>query len=355
MQKWRIRKFVLPLLATLCLETPCAFGQWPDRTPGIPRTADGKPDLRAPAPKTADGRPDLSGVWQMAVGPFVFDIMSGVKPDVVQPWARSLYEQRANNLGSDRWTVKCLPGGPALGLDRQIAKIAQTPGLLVILYEDLTYRQIFLDGRSLPKDPNPTWMGYSTGHWEGATLVVESAGFNNRTWLDYGGHPHSKDLHITERYRRFDAGHLSVAITYDDPGAYSRPWTVSLKYTLLPDTDLIEYVCAENEKDRPHLVGKASDDLKNAAKLAPEVLAKYAGIYEMSVPGAPAPIPLQIRLVDGGLTMDFAGGMPLIAVSQTEFVTSAGARVKFELDSSGAVTGLTLTAIEGERHARRRR
>ena len=126
----------------------------------------------------------------------------------------------------------------------------------MMLFADLTYRQVFLDGRPLPQDPNPTWMGYSVGHWDGNTLVVESAGYNDRSWLDEDGHPHSEDLRVTERFRRPDFGHIDLQITVDDPKAYKKPWTVNLQFNAMPGGELIEYVCDENEKDVRHLVGK---------------------------------------------------------------------------------------------------
>jgi hypothetical protein len=126
----------------------------------------------------------------------------------------------------------------------------------VILFEPfIDYRQIFTDGRKHPVDPQPTWMGYSVGKWEGDTLVVDTTGFNDRTWLDDGGHPHSDALHVTERFRRIDFGHMELGITIDDPKMYTKPWSATVPYNLLPDTELIEYVC-ENEKDLPHMVGK---------------------------------------------------------------------------------------------------
>jgi hypothetical protein len=136
-------------------------------------------------------------------------------------------------------------------------KILQPPGEVVILYEALhSYRQIYMDGRALPKDPNPAWMGYSVGRWEGDTLVVESNGFEENNWLDNGGHPGTEALRLTERFHRRDFGHIDLELTIDDPKAYTKPWKVNLVFTANPDTDLIEYVCDENEKDLKHLVGK---------------------------------------------------------------------------------------------------
>ena len=151
-------------------------------------------------------------------------------------------------------------------------KIVQTSSLLVVLNEDLTYRQIFLDGRGLPKEPNPTFMGYSAGRWEGDTLVVESTGFTDRTLLDTGGHPHTEALHVTERFHRTDFGHIDLQVTFEDPAVYAKPLVVPVRMQLAADDELIEFVCRENEKDYEHIVGKASDE-RHA--LPTEVLSKY--------------------------------------------------------------------------------
>ena len=181
--------------------------------------------------------------------------------------------------------VLCVPLGPgyataADSTGAEMMKIIQTPGLILILNPDLTYRQIFLDGRALETAPNPSWMGYSVGHWDGDTLVVESFGFNDRTWLDHDGHPHTEALRMTERYRRRDFGNLDLDVTLSDPGAYARPWTVSVRAELAADTELIEWVCNEKGSDLQHWVGKASDDKKSEVKVAPAILAKYVGAYE---------------------------------------------------------------------------
>jgi hypothetical protein len=173
------------------------------------------------------------------------------------PCAVVLYEKRKENLGSDSHGTMCLPPGPLV--DMGPGKVVQTPNLLLMLDSGTLYREIFLDGRELLKDPNPDWTGYSVGHWDGDTLVVESNGFNDRTWIDADGHPRTETLRVTERLRRPDFGHLQIARTYADSGALKEPWTVPLKFEIDADTEQIEYVCNENERDRPHLVGKASD------------------------------------------------------------------------------------------------
>ena len=235
--------------------------QWLNyRTPGIPRTPDGKPNLSALAPRTADSRPDLSGLWKAPNGKYLANLAADLKPDEVpfQPWAAALFKQRVENLAKDRPTARCLPHGipDQMAVAGYPFKIIQTPGLVVILYEEMThFRQIFMDGRALAKDPNPAWLGYSVGRWDGDALVADSTGFNDKSWLDDPGHPHTGALHVTERFRRKDFGHLEIQITIDDLEAYTKAWTVTESFNLLPDTDILENIC-ENEKDVRHLVGK---------------------------------------------------------------------------------------------------
>ena len=246
--------------AAFCLLSAVTQAQWLDYpAKGIPRTKDGKPDLSAPAPKTADGKPDISGIWQPPAGS-VGNIARNMKPEDVpyQPWAADLFRHRQETLSKDDPTGWCIPGGvPRSDLVGYPFKILQQPGLVLILYEAVhSFRQIFMDGRPHPKDPNPTWMGYSIGHWDGDTLVVETTGFNDKGWLDNGGKPATDALKVTERFRRRDFGHLDLQITIDDAKAYTKPWTVSLTLNSFPDTELLEYVCTENNKDIEHLVGK---------------------------------------------------------------------------------------------------
>lgn len=250
-----ISRFVTMLLLAAAL--PAQWLTYP--TPGVPRLPGGKPNLSAPAPKTADGKPDLSGVWQTRGG-YTGNLARDLKPGDVsfQPWAEALYKHRQETEGKDDPQARCvLSGVPREHVVPYPFKILNSSGVIVILYEALhSYRQIFMDGRPLPKDPNPTWMGYSVGHWEQDTLVVESAGFVENNWLDNGGHPGTEALHLTERFRRPDFGHIELQMTIDDPKAYTKPWTVKLQFLATPDTELIEYVCDENEKDLSHLVGK---------------------------------------------------------------------------------------------------
>jgi hypothetical protein len=270
----RLRLFLLAALST------CAPAQWLNYpTPGVPRTQDGKPNLTAPAPRTADGKPDLSGVWMHertslaemkrlfgenvgatnvpgmeaeTVSKYAVNILLDFKPEEspMRPEAAEIFRRRATGL-EDRGT--CLPVGVPLGsLLSEPFKIIQSPRLMAVLFED-THRQIYTDGRVLPKEfAQPSWLGYSTGKWNGDTLVVETAGFNDKTWLDVIGHPHSEALRITERYRRRDFGHLSAEMTFDDPKMYTQPFTIKVSYELQANSDIFEYFCDENEKDSAH-------------------------------------------------------------------------------------------------------
>lgn len=243
------RAFVLA--AAVALATPAA-AQWKNLPPA--------PRLNGPAPRAANGKPDLSGVWQADGQTYFFDLAAGLKPEdvVMLPWARAEQQRREEREHGDDPLARCLPHGvPRINTNGLFPfKIVQTPGLVVILYEQLNlFRQVFLDGRTLAGDLNPTWLGYSTGRWEGDTLVVDTRGFNDKTWLDTrAGRPATDALHVVERFRRPTYGELEIVATIDDPKAYAKPWTTTTQHNKLQtDTDILEFVCAENEKDRPHM------------------------------------------------------------------------------------------------------
>ena len=349
-------RLLIAILAALVSVT--ADAQWlKEPTPGLPRTADGSPELTAPAPRTHDGKPDLSGLWRLNADAYTGNVVADLKPEEIQPWADALYKQRMENLGKDDpATFKCLPQGPRAIIGFGWVKIIQTPALIVMLYEDLSYRQIFLDGRKLPVDPNPSFMGYSVGRWEGDTLIVESIGFNDRSWLDFGGHPHSEALRITERFRRPDVGHLELEETFEDATIYARPWTIKVRVDLVTDTELLEYVCNENEKDYEHLVGKASDAKKDAVKVPTDVLAGYVGTYEL-----PSPVDeklimqFNITLSGDALFLDLGGKdkQELISLSDTRFIIM-GERMEFFRNERNEVTHFIFHAVEGELKATRR-
>jgi hypothetical protein len=260
-------------------------GQWLNHpTPGTPRGADGTPNLSAKTPRASNGKPDLSGVWRTEYGSpdenerlfgpaikafvqpgddpssfskYFLNILVDFKPDdnPMRPAAVELLRKNTEKKANSS-SARCLPQGlPRTDINSYAPfKILQTPGVIAVLYEvDNTHRQIYTDGRKLPVDPQPTWGGYSIGRWEGDTLIVDAAGFNDETWLDSGGHPHSDALRIQERFHRRDFGHMDVSITIDDPKMYTRPFTIKVTELLLPDTDILESVCNENEKDRARM------------------------------------------------------------------------------------------------------
>jgi len=306
-------------------------------TPGIPRMPDGKPNLTAPAPRVADGKPDLSGVWN-GQGPGSYDrnIARDLKTSDIQPWAEALYQQRVRDMGLNAPRANCLPDPFVYYHVVDVARIVQAPGVIVMMYQGTTNgmsRTIFTDGRPLPAEPNPTWMGYSIGHWEGETLVVETAGFNDRSWLDIEGHPHTEALRITERYRRRDFGHMDLEITIDDPKAFTRPFSLKLNKTLLADSDLLEGVC-ENDRSVTHMLGGTG------ARLPPEVLAKYAGTFEFTS-GRPAVITFEgdlLFLQEGTNPLK----LPLAPNSESVFVSRTdGAWIEFIRDSQGVATEFT--------------
>jgi hypothetical protein len=261
----------LAILWTVILTAAPAMAQWTDYPlKSLPRLSDGKPNLVAPTPKTREGVPDLSGVWWFPhlgeendiAGPppkYLVNLAADLKEGApMQPSAAAFFKEQAPQLGKNDPAARCLPPGvPKSYTVPAPWKIVQTPELIVMLYEfGNSFRQVFMDGRSLPKDPSPTWVGYSVGTWDGDTLVVETTGYNDKTWLDGIGHSHTEALRTVERFRRRDVGHMEVQITIDDPKAYTRPWSATIGMELLTNTDVMEYVCNENEKSLQHMVGK---------------------------------------------------------------------------------------------------
>jgi hypothetical protein len=275
------------MLVLFVLLSVAADAQWlHSPTPGVPRTADGKPNLSAPAPRTADGKPDLSGIWEDDTGkPPGYciagecqdssDSAKGTSPLAsnvgwvdfgarlpgglpYQPWAAEAVKRRKVDYGKDDPPTHCMPlGTPRMLVDPLYRKFVQTPGLLVILNErDAGYWQIFTDGRPLPQDPQPSWNGYSTGKWEGDTLVVQTNGLRDGMWLDRNGSPMTDAAKLTERFRRVNYGTMEIEVTVDDPKAYTKPWTVKVIEFIVLNTELLDSICLENEKDAIHLVGK---------------------------------------------------------------------------------------------------
>jgi len=249
------RAFFSLALSVAALPLAAQWVHYP--TPGIPRTKQGKPNLAAAAPRLANGKPDFTGIWEAPSDKYLADLGADGVEIPMRPWAAQLYKERQENFGKDRPSGHCLPHS-VTDFDAHFMpkKIVHTPGLVAMLFESYhSFRQIFTDGRPLPEQRDPAWFGYSVGHWEGDTLVVQTVAVNDKTWLDDGGHPHTDAMQVTEHFRRPDFGHMQVQVTVDDPKAYTRPWTVTIPWEYVADTDLLDWVC-ENEKDVPHLVGK---------------------------------------------------------------------------------------------------
>ena len=327
-----MRLRLVTFAAVLALAAP-AFAQWIKyQTPGLPRLADGKVNLSAPAPRTADGKPDLTGIWLAGrAGQYGYDynVALNQPPEIVQPPAQSLRRQRVQDFRKDSPLAHCLPVSTAFLNTRGMSRIVQTPGLTVILYEspNSPHRTIFTDGRGLPEEMSPTWMGYSVGHWEQDTLVVNTAGFNDKGWLDVGGLPQTETLKLTERYRRPDFGHLEMDLTFDDPKTFTKPFTVHMVKTYLADTEILEDVC-DNERDSPHY--------GSAVKVPAEVLAKYAGTYRLAS-GRDVVVTVsgdQLLIKDSANPLDAL----FVSVSETAFMSSVSqVAVEFQKDAQGAV------------------
>jgi len=272
LQSWALQVLAFGiLLGPLICPINAQWVKYP--TAGVPRTRDGKPDLGAACPRTADGKPDFSGLWVMQtkregnpnfpgcepVSDEFVNIAASLKEGLpYQTWAADLVKARRTEQRVNDPISNCVP----MGLVRSHTwngprKVAQTPGLLILMSEyGTSYRQIFTDGRPLPADPNPSWNGSSSGKWEGDTLVVETNGLRDGMWLDATGNPMTDAAKITERFRRPNFGTLEIEITVDDPKAYTKPWTVKLTQSIKLDTDLLDFGCTDNEKDVPHLSSK---------------------------------------------------------------------------------------------------
>ncbi len=247
-------------------------------TAGVPRKADGKVDMSAPAPRMADGKPDFSGIWATGTPDVPLDGNSAsdspVDPGAIrgsrqmanigvdlpgglpyQPWLVPIVKERTKNLAIDDPHIRCLPDNfiRAYGMPH-LLKFVHTPNLLVVLDEmNAGYRQVFTDARPLPQDPTPSWQGYSSGRWSGDTLVIDTIGLRDDTWIDWNGSVLTEAAKVREQIRRPDFGHLEVQVTVDDPKAYTKPWTVTLKQRIVVDTDLIDEICLEDEQSLKHL------------------------------------------------------------------------------------------------------
>ena len=281
-------------LGTLLASIPLSAQWFKYPTAGVPRKPDGKVDMFGPTPRMPDGKPDFSGVWTTGEPydrrshglsspkdlPARQDArsfkpadtpadpaqivgsrqMSNIGVDIpgglpYQPWVAALVKERTGNDAIDDPHIQCLPDNfiRAYGMPH-LLKFVHKPGLLLMLNEvNAGYRQVFTDARPLPKDPNPSWQGYSSGKWSGDTLVIDTIGLRNDTWIDWNGSVLTEAAKVREEIRRPDFGHLEIQVTVDDPKAYTKPWTVQLKQRIVVDTDLVDEICNENEQSLKHL------------------------------------------------------------------------------------------------------
>jgi hypothetical protein len=285
----------------------------------------------------------LTGVWN---GPTPEPKLDAA---IAQPWVNDLVRQRQQNYHKERPSYQCLPSGPEADRFAGWKRVLQTPTTLAILNEDLTYRVIFMDGRELEANPAPSWMGYSVGRWDGDTLIVDSVGFNDKTWLSRYGQAHTEALRVREVYRRRDFGHLQVEVTFTDPGAYVKPWSFKADMVLAADTEMLESVC---ERSSDQWSATLSDVARTAVTVAPDVLARYVGIYKGNYLTTKRTI--EVVLSDGQLVAKITGAAsvdggdtrPLVPQSQTLF-EGLGMGYQFVVDDTGNATGLVEVHISG--------
>src|SRR3954462_5653725 len=335
------------LLVTLGAAADAQWLNYP--APGVPRTADGKVNLAAPTPRTPDGRPDLSGVWKSPnIDRLEGNLAHGANAAAVQPWAQALFDKRLGDVRADSPRARCLPLSVPFHDVFDLLRIVQTPALTVVMYEapNSVFRTVFTDGRDLPADPNPTWLGYSIGRWDGDTMVITSSGFNDLGWLDFGGHPQSGTLRLTERLHRRDFGHIDVQMTLDDPHVFTKPITVATPLVLQPDTELLESFC-ENERDLLHFTRSETA----AVPLA--TVTRCAGVYRL-----PSGKDL-VMTVSGGSLMVTQGisepALPLQARSATQFVSGITATgFEFVTDANGNATQVIIRTADSQLTAVRR-
>jgi hypothetical protein len=348
------------LAALLCLVAVSApsNAQWFEwQSPLVPRTANGGPDMNAPVPRTADGAVDLSGLWVPAdARGSLFD------ESKILGWARDAMLEAEESFYTTDPRFHCLPSGPSaypagasVGGTR---RILQRPDIVAILNPDMTYREVFMDGRGLEDDPLlPTWMGYSAGRWDGDSLVIESNGYNDKTWLTREGLPHTDQLRITERYTRLDYGRMALEITYVDPGVFTEPVQASVDLVLRPDGAMLEVICNESETGQQHYSGELSQAEEKVVEVPEDVLETYVGTYRGVWLGSS--ITAEVTLEDGELYLkrtprysDTGGNTDydtsrLIAQSQNAFDSSFGLGWIFNLDDDGEVVSVSEVHVSG--------
>ncbi|MCP5143521.1 MAG: hypothetical protein H6978_01725 [Gammaproteobacteria bacterium] len=350
------RRLVVSILL-LMTATP-VLAQWFDwKTPDIPRLANGRVDATAPVPHATDGHPDLTGQWVPTdASGSLFELEN------FQEWALKIMDEQERTFYVNDPRFNCLPdgppsyiAGPSVGGNR---RIVQTPTFIAVLNPDMTYRQIFMDGRELLEVPLiPTWLGYSVGHWEGDTLVVESNGFNDKTWLTREGLPHTDQLRITERYQRTSFGTMTLNIRYEDPGTLKQPVEANVTLGFRADTDLLEIVCNESETGQKHYSGELTQAENKIVEVPLETLKKYVGTYEgiwlgnmikaeVTIENGELFLKRTPRYSDTGGNTDYDTSR-LIPQSQNAFDSSFGLGWVFETDAKGEVNSVSEVHVSG--------
>ena len=353
-----MQKLVL-FLSILVLAVPVSAQWFNWDTPGLPRTADGAVDLQAPAPVGLDGKTDFSGKWVPTdASGSLFDL------DNYQDWALEVMQEQERTFFVSDPRFNCLPDGPAsypagpsVGGTR---RIVQTPSFIVVLHGDMTYRQIHMDGRpALAQDEIilPSWLGYSAARWEGNTLVVESAGFNDKTWLTREGLPHTNQLRITERYTRVNFGTIRLEVTYEDPGTLKQPVQATIDLAYRSDLDFLENVCNESETAQKHYTGEITQAEEKVVEIPEEVLSTYVGTYQGIWLGNL--ITAEVYLEDGNLYLtrtprysDTGGNTDnatsiLVAQSQNAFDSTFGLGWVFNADDDGNIVSVSEVHVSG--------
>ena len=320
-------------------------------TPGLPRLPDGKPNFGAPAPRTPDGKPDFSGLWKNDGGDrYGNNAAADLQVSDVAPWAHELFVKRQLEFGKDSMETQCLPLGPAyLATTYRDFRIVQTPTLIMFAFSDGMHRAIFMDGRALETDPNPTWMGYSIGRWEGDVLVVDSNGYTDRSWLDFLGHPHTEQLRITERYTRPTLGRIDRHVTMVDPTVYAKPITFSMPAALQTDTEMLEGVCENHHKSRERM---AATKAAVAVTVPAAILSTYVGTYDTDSNGSKHFAHVTVEGSNLWFDYDGKGKELLIPLSPTRF-SWAGADLEFSPASGGM--NVVIHYVEGTERGSRRK
>jgi len=342
----------------LLLASSSLQAQWFDwNSPAVPRSADGRADLGAAAPRSADGRMDMSGVWVPTdARGSLFDSSK------IQGWALDAMLAAENNFYTQDPRFHCLPAGPssypAGASVGGVRRIVQHPDYIAILNPDMTYRQVFMDGRPLEDEPVlPTWMGYSRGHWDGDELVIESNGYNDRTWLTREGLPHTDQLRITERYQRQDYGHLTIEVVYEDAGTFTEPVQTTIDLIHQPDNGMLEIICNESQTGQQHYSGEISQADNEVVELPLATLQRYVGTYKG--PWLGNMITAAITLEDGELILtrtprysDTGGNTDsarsrLVPQSETAFDCTCGLGFVFSVDEAGVATEVAEVHVSG--------